>query len=459
MNSKRTSKVKNMILFVVVIAFLIAIIGQTYSRYVSRGNVNTSSQVAKWNIKVNGEDIASQTFELTAVDSEPNENVKEGALAPGKELVASLEVNPAGSEVAVAYSLGIGDLVLGNNFDTDSSIEVTKVVATVDGGSPFEVALDNNVYTYFESLEDVLANKKVTFNVYVGWVNQDTDEGDAADTANVANLTQITAPITITAKQHMGEIIQANATTGLITTASSLNPGDRLVLSEDITYDDYTQYPTSGWKRVEFPVSAIFDLNGNEVTVPNGALAYVGDNLTIKNGTFTGLISSAGGRYGMHLWNDNAQSPDVSKGVLVENVTTTGICLYNTEVTLRNVTVTMPDDAKYYTVYGNVYSTITIESGTYTAGNNTTALFGYCLSDSSEAGVVTPDGKNPTNGFVIKGGTFISKNKPLYLNNSTHGAPIIQGGSFDKDVTSLIDTTVYQCTLNPTTNLYDVTLK
>lgn len=457
MSKKRTSKVKNIILFLVIIAFLIAIIGGTYSRYVSTGTANTSAGIAKWSIKVGEADISSETFEISAVDSTVNGNVKQGTIAPGKDLVATLEVNPAGTEVAIDYNLSIGELQLGENFNNNSIIGITKVTATVEGEDPINLAKTNGNYVFFESLEDVLLNKKVTFNAYIGWEEQGTTAGDTADTANVAQLTEITAPITITAKQHIGTVVEVNQSMNLENSTGNLNVGDKLVLTENITYD-YEQYPTSSHKRVEFPINTTFDLNGKTVTSPNGSLAYVGDNFTIKNGEFVGLISQHEGRYGIQIWDEN-NTHDISKGVVIENVTTTGICLYNAEVTLKNVTSTVPDDAKYYSVYGNVYSKITIESGTYTAGSKTTALLGYCVNDSTEAGKATPDGKNPTNGFVIKGGTFITNNKPLYHDNSSHVAPVIQGGSFDIDVSTLIDSNTYQCTLNSTTGLYDVTLK
>jgi len=371
-------------------------------------------------------------------------------------LVAGVEVDPTGSEVAVDYILNVGNITT-TGFDSDSSIVVSRVGCLVEGGTEEDAVLANGNYYFSESLADVLAGKKVLFNAYVTW-----EDGDnAADTANGIALSNIVVPINVTARQHLesdGYISSADSSTTLMASAASINAGDTLTLTENLTYDDYTEYPTSSNNRVEFPDNATFDLAGNTITSPNGAFAYVGDNLTIQNGNFVGLISSASGRYGMHLWNNN-NSGDVSTGVVVQNVTTTGINLYNTEVTLKNVTVTMPDDAKYYTVYGNVYSKVTIESGTYTAGAMTTALLGYCLSDPSEAGVVTQNGTNPVDGFVIKGGTFITNGKPLYLNNSTHGAPVIQGGSFDVDVTSLIDTNAYECTQNPTTGLYDVTAK
>ena len=456
---KKSSKVKNGILLAMVIACLVAIIGGTYARYSSGGTATAAGEIAKWHVTLNDEDISSQskTVNVTAakVPGVSNDNVSNGKIAPGQTLAASVEVDPAGSEVAVDYVLDIGTIDT-TGFNTNSKIAVSNVVATV-GGTAAQVAKSNGSYICYESLEDVLANKPVVFSVYVSWA----DGNNAADTANGLNATNVVVPMNITARQHIesdGYISSVNQLDTLISSGENTKVGDLTLTSQDNLSYDYDDYATSSFNRVEFADDATFDLEGKTLTSPNGAFAFVGDNLTIKNGEFVGLISSAGGRYGMHLWNDNS-TKDVSTGVVVEDVKTTGICLYNTEVTLKNVTATMPDDAKYYTVYGNVYSKVTIESGTYTSGANTTALLGYCLSDSSEAGVVTEDGKNPVDGFVIKGGTFITNGKPLYLKNATHGAPVIQGGSFDIDVSSLIDSSKYQCKPNSVTGLYDVTAK
>ena len=46
--------------------------------------------------------------------------------------------------------------------------------------------------------------------------------------------------------------------------------------------------------------------------------------------------------------------------------------------------------------------------------------------------------------------------KPLFLTSGSHRPAIIQGGAFDVNVTSYIDTTAYQCVQNPSTGLWEV---
>ncbi|MBR1883654.1 MAG: hypothetical protein IJ809_01710 [Clostridia bacterium] len=435
--NKGSTRVKNKIFLAIICALLVGIVGTTYSRYTSSATAVASANMAKWNIELNGENISSESknFNVTAVKKTgvSNNNVVDGKIAPGQTLVASVEVDPTGSEVAVDYLINVGQIQT-QGFDTDSEISLSKVVCTVDGVTS-EAVKTGDGYIFYEDLTNVLAGNKALVEAYVEW----TDSDNAADTANGNAALSIVVPMQVTVRQHLasdGIATYSDSSKTLMVMSSEIQENGTLVLNEDITYDDYEEYPTSSGNVVSFEDNAVFDLSGNTVTAPNGALHYTGNNLTIENGSFNGLISSASGRYGIHLWNDEGSS--VSTGVVVQNVSTTGINLYNTEVTLKNVTVTMPDDAKFYTVYGNVYSTITIESGTYTAGNNTTALFGYAGTDSTEVGNATADGKNPVDGFKIYGGTFNTNGKPFCLTSSGHIPPVIYGGTFDCDVTAYV---------------------
>ena len=88
--------------------------------------------------------------------------------------------------------LEIGEIET-EGFNTNSSIVVSSVKATVEGGEPVDVSLYEGKYTYNESLADVLAGKDVTFRAYITW----EDENNAADTANGAgSVTSVVVPVT-----------------------------------------------------------------------------------------------------------------------------------------------------------------------------------------------------------------------------------------------------------------------
>ena len=353
--------------------------------------VNSSATIDQ----TDSDTVAIIAKDLNSVNSHANYTITIQNLSSTRAKINSLTVNGLNSSIfsVTGYETAYNTILAANDGQTGGSDEVTF---------PLVVALKSGA-------EITAANVEASFTLSMEYV-----EAAANDTRTAS--------------------VSSASVSDFLTSASSVTAGGTVTVTDDITFDA-AEYPTSGHVPVAFPDNATLNLGGNTITSPNGALAYTGNGLTIKNGEFVGLISSSGGRYGLQVWNNNNNSTEVSRNVVIENVTTTGICLYNAEVTLRNVTVTMPNDAKFYTVYGNVYTTIAIESGTYTAGAMTTALLGYCEYDSTEVGKATQDGRNPSDGFKIYGGTFNTNGKPFYCTSANHIPPVIYGGTFDCDVT------------------------
>ena len=438
--NNRKSKVKSKILLLIIIATLIAIIGGTYSRYTSTGTLNGKATMAKWSIKLKGDEAeasnissASATVETTAqtVEGVSNANVSEGKIAPGQTLVSTVEVDPSGSQVAIDYNLEVNSITT-EGFNDDSSIVVSKITGTVDGGTETNAALLGGKYVFFESLEDVLANKKVTFKTYISWTNGN----NAADTENGMNVDEIVVPIGITAKQHLladDESATADDTNRIETVLASgaVEAGDTLKIVEDIDYSDVVRKSESEAGHIlNLPADSTVDLNSQTLKVQKLSIAFQGDNLTLKNGNIQAKPETS---YGLFLWDDN----HATHGATVENITVDGgICLFNAyDVVLRNVTAT---GHAYYVVYGNVKTTITIESGTYTAIPNNTALFGYAKYDNTELDENGNPETNPADGFKITGGTFYTNQKPLFHQAADHQNGIIYGGTFDCDVTAYL---------------------
>ena len=208
MSTKRTSKVKNGILVAVIIAFLIAIIGGTYARFVSSGTARSSTDIAKWHIVLGTEDISSQSKSVTVPvqDVENNVNVAEGKLAPGKTVVATFNVDPTGSEVAVDYLLNV-DLSNVSEFD-NSELEISNLKYTIEGTNTEEdMFLDETTgdYLFEEELDDVLEGKDVTFKIYITCTPSTDLARSLADTQKAVNIDNILIPINIVARQHIGD--------------------------------------------------------------------------------------------------------------------------------------------------------------------------------------------------------------------------------------------------------------
>ncbi len=208
-SNKRTSRVKNGILIAVVIAFLIAIVGGTYARFVSRGTALSSTDIAKWHIVLGGtEDISSESKILTVPvqDALANQNVAEGKLAPGKTVVATFKVDPTGSEVAVDYLMNV-DLSNISGF-SNSELEISNIKYTLEGTNTEEdIFIDDETgnYIFEEYLADVLEGKDVTFKIYITWTESTELERSLADTVKAVNIDNILIPVNIVARQHIGD--------------------------------------------------------------------------------------------------------------------------------------------------------------------------------------------------------------------------------------------------------------
>lgn len=449
MKNKRTKKVKNIVLSLAAASLMVAAIGGTYSRYASRATVNSNLNLAKWKVVLsdgtNDYDISSQsqTFNINATldEVESNSNVSAGKLAPGQVLSASLEVDPSDSQVAIDYLLNVGEIST-TGFNSTSNIDVYKIVATVDGTSENMVLLDSN-YRYFENLTNVLNNKKVSFKICLKW----TDEGeDVADTANGINISNITIPVTVTARQHLatdGMISTANTVSGFVSSVAALNANDTLVLQDSVDLRD--EFGETQANFLNFADNSTLDLNGNTILSKNKSAIYHGNDLVIENG-----ILETPGSYALFLGGNDVLMDDniQTSNVTVNNVTTIGGI--NTDhvdnVVLNNVKATAH---KYYAVCGNSYTQITINGGEYTVDNSELTasqisqralfmMYGVRVANDDAAG-------NPNGAFTINSGKFVTGGRKFCLTGDKYIAPVIYGGTFDCDVSAYV-ADGYKCT-------------
>jgi len=223
--NKRAEKVKNAMLGVLVVLFLIAMIAGTYARYSSTGATTTNAEIADWHITLNGQDISSQERTVDVVltpEEESNENVTAGKIAPGHTLSGELVLDPTGSEVAIDYLLTMGNVqATSGTWNTDSSLSLSRITALLeDDENATELTVSDSEIIYFENLNNVVAGKGVTFKVYVTWDNADNANNEA-DTANGAGIAQITVPITVVARQHIEDFFTVTFMAGDTTVSTS----------------------------------------------------------------------------------------------------------------------------------------------------------------------------------------------------------------------------------------------
>jgi len=175
------------ILVIAVLLLLIAVSYGTYAIYKSSADTNAEVTAAAWQVEfLNGqtEITSSQNLELTCQN---NSHVKDGVIAPGATCTGTLTIDATGTEVDVAYTVTQDGTVLSDG----------QVLSGDENDFTVTVSPANGTILY--NAQSQTADVTVT----LAWAGtEDATTVDPADTA-IAGTT-LTVPVTITAKQVVG---------------------------------------------------------------------------------------------------------------------------------------------------------------------------------------------------------------------------------------------------------------
>ncbi len=180
------------LLVVVALLLLVGVAIGTYAIYRTSATGNATVATAAWSVKVNGTDTETGAFTFSAGDITwtTNTSANPDKIAPGSSGTITLEIDATGSEVNVDYTATVGTILVDGVANTNSGFTVT----------PHAAADGSGTISY-----DTTANamkKTITFDVV--WTGTDSDT-TAKDTADMAmDGIDITIPVTVTAKQHLG---------------------------------------------------------------------------------------------------------------------------------------------------------------------------------------------------------------------------------------------------------------
>lgn len=170
MTDTKRKDLKFIMLFVILVSCcLLYLFQSSYAKYRRQIEGTVSSDIANWNIKVNGEDIANKktlttTIEPTFLESE---NAKEGVIAPGVEGYYTITIDA--SDVDVNFLCTIH-----SDVSVDSSVSDLKTLSYVinpvsDTDERLTYSADTGI------VQQISKNTKQTvFRVYIKW---DDDEG------------------------------------------------------------------------------------------------------------------------------------------------------------------------------------------------------------------------------------------------------------------------------------------
>lgn len=203
--------VKTMMLILVVLIIGLYFVSGTYARYTSTINGKVTAKVAKWAVTLNDVDMttAEETMELIFEETEANNDVVDGYIAPGSELYSNhLEIDPTGTQVAMDYTIELGEIT--SNEDLNGKIKIARLEKMVDGGNwtkvnDFSVGSPYNGTIELVDQEKALtSDESVAYRVVLAWDNVEDD--NATDTElGVSAPKDVTMTVKVTAQQHITE--------------------------------------------------------------------------------------------------------------------------------------------------------------------------------------------------------------------------------------------------------------
>ncbi|MBR3230076.1 MAG: hypothetical protein IKF91_04545 [Bacilli bacterium] len=156
------------ILCFVFLCLTIHSISTSFGVFESKFDEDSSSSIAKWNIKVNNDNLndTENTFYVDNISYVNSDNVNEDRFAPGVTGMFLLVIDPSDTEVSFKYDLSID--LSGNEY---SQIKLDSIEG-VDGTT---LDVNSGVYSRVFSLSEIEAGRKDTIKVSFSWENDDAN--------------------------------------------------------------------------------------------------------------------------------------------------------------------------------------------------------------------------------------------------------------------------------------------
>ena len=203
-NKKNNKNIKLSIIVALLFVFALYFIGNTYAKYAGAFNGEGELNVAKWQVRVSGEQEEGN-FDLT-LTPESNGSVVADKIAPGVKATGTVKVDLTDTEVAVDLAASIDQSSLSSLFGG------AKAKVTLDvNGTTKEVTTDSlsgdlssgDVLVPLKSGAKFTEADSVTVKITVEWVNETNGDNDSNDTSEGETATTVTIPVKLTAKQHI----------------------------------------------------------------------------------------------------------------------------------------------------------------------------------------------------------------------------------------------------------------
>lgn len=174
---------KNKKLLVIAVLLLLVTIGFSYAIYRSSTTANGTVNTAAWSVKINGTDMdsANYTFGYSNIHWDANPG-KDNTIAPGATGYIDIPVDADGSQVDVVLTAELGSV-------------------TLPSGMTVSLASGSDSQTIAYSATEGQMEAKVRINIT--WTGTTGDSTDKDTTDKAANGSEISIPVTLTARQKV----------------------------------------------------------------------------------------------------------------------------------------------------------------------------------------------------------------------------------------------------------------
>lgn len=202
MKNRKFIKKVLIVLTLFMIIFTIYEIINIYAVFYSetKGNINTS--LANWNIELNGNEISNgiiQEFVMDNFNIEPNDNTKEGKIAPGMVGNFSISINPKDTQVSIKYDISIDKSNINNN-----EIELISVEEVNSNNEIIKTG--EYTYTGIIPLSCINNNYLDIIQITFCWSNNEENNKQDTQLGTIVN-SKLQIPISINIVQYLGEQI------------------------------------------------------------------------------------------------------------------------------------------------------------------------------------------------------------------------------------------------------------
>lgn len=190
---------KLLIILTIILMFVtVYVIKDTYALFESNKIVNTNTNIAKWNVMINGKNINNeQRFIIDSINILEKGNVKNGKMAPGTEGYFDIVIEPNDTDTSIIYNVTFDFTKVNGSFKINKIEEITSGNLIMTGESTYSKVI---------TLDEIKRGVTNTIRVYIKWDNiEENNEEDSQIGLTKNNFINI--PVIVEVTQYLGEEI------------------------------------------------------------------------------------------------------------------------------------------------------------------------------------------------------------------------------------------------------------